>query len=105
MKFYDEADEIFIQKAADDSRRPELIKETSRKRKVLTWCAVLWSVCAFIQMILGMISGIYGLSHNFSASAAGWNFFMAAMIWMLVLKCETDLRLLKLVEKLKSSTR
>ena len=52
-----------------------------------------------------MIVGINDKSHNISASAAGLAFFMAALIWMQVLKLESDLRLLKLVEKLKSSTR
>jgi hypothetical protein len=103
MKSSDEADDTFAQTAADDSRRPELIKETSRKRTGLTWCAVLMSVCAFILMILGMISEIYGKSNI--PSIAVVEFFLAALIWMQVLKTESDLRLLKLVEKLKSSTR
>jgi hypothetical protein len=39
------------------------------------------------------------------SGVAGVEFAVAAMTWMQVLKMESDLRLLKLVEKLKSSIR
>jgi hypothetical protein len=98
MKSFDKADEAFIQMAVDDSSRPELIKETSRKRTIIFWCAVLISVCA-----LGMIFA--EINAKKASGVAGVEFAVAAMTWMQVLKIESDLRLLKLIEKLKSSIR
>jgi len=90
MKFFDKADDAFIQAAVDDSRRPELIKNTMRRQTIMFWCAVVISACALL-MIIG--------AHN--SGSAGVEFAVAAMTWMQVLKCESDLRLLKLVDKLK----
>ena len=99
MKSFDKADDTFIQMAVDDSRRPELIKETSRKRTILFWCAVLITVCALLMIFVETNAK----AHN--SGIAGVEFTVAAMTWMQVLKIESDLRLLKLVEKLKSSIR
>ena len=90
MKSFAKADDAFIQAAVDDSRRQELIKCTARRQTIMFWCAVVISVCA-VLMIFN--------AHN--SGSAGVEFAVAAMTWMQVFKCESDLRLLKLVDKLK----
>lgn len=95
MNSFDKADDAFIQAAADDTMRPALIKSTARRRTLLFWCAVVITLCA-----LGMIFAELNNRAN-NSEVAGVEFGVAVMTWMQVFKCESDLRLLKLVEKLK----
>jgi len=90
MKTFNKADDAFIQAAVDDSRRPELIKSTIRKQTIMLCCAVVISACALFMIFN---------AHN--SGSAEIEFAVAAMTWMQVLKCESDLRLLMLVDKLK----
>jgi hypothetical protein len=99
MKSYDQYDEWFVQTAVDDSLRPELIKLLSRKRTTTFWLAIGISLSALGLMFLEAVT-----TKNPVVIAV--QFFVTAMSWMLVLKFENDLRLLRLVEKLRSlSTR
>jgi len=98
MKSFDRADDAFIQAAVDDVRRLELIKSTARRRIIMFWCAVVITVCALGMMIAAMNDKNRNPA---GAGAAGVEFGVAAMTWMQVFKCESDLRLLKLVDKLK----
>jgi hypothetical protein len=100
MKILDKADDKFIQEAVDDKCRPWLIKETSRRRTMLFWCAVLVNVCAIAVIIFAMNDKFHNPA---GAGVVGIMCAVAAMQWMQVLKNDSDLRLLKLVEKLKSS--
>jgi uncharacterized membrane protein len=95
MKSFDQSDDAFIQMAVDDLHRPELIKITARKRTILFWCAMLITVCALV-IIFAETSG-----KPHGSGVAGVAFAGVAMSWMLVIRCESDLRLLKMVEKLK----
>jgi hypothetical protein len=95
MKSFDRADDAFIQAAVDDARRPELIRNTSCRRTKMFWGAMIISACA-----LGIFF-IEATGKTHSPELTGTMFFVAAMNWMQVFKCESDLRLLKLVDKLK----
>ncbi len=100
MKFLDRADDKFIQEATDDKYRPWLIGQTSRRRTIMFWCSVVISVCALGMMVVA----INDKHHNSTGfGVAGLEFTVAAMTWMQVFKCESDLRLLKLVDKLKKA--
>ena len=62
------------------------------------WLAVVISVCALVIMI----AAISDKNHNSTGFGVGSvDFTVAVMSWMQVIKCESDLRLLKLVENLK----
>ena len=98
MKFLDRADDKFIQAATDDSRRPELIKETSRRRTIMFLLAVVISGGALLMMC----AAVSDKNHNpIGGIVAAIEFTVAAMTWMQVFKCESDLRLLKIIEKIK----
>jgi len=98
MKSFDKADDAFISAAIDDARRPELIKTMSRRRNIIFWLAVVISVCALVIMI----AAISDKNHNSTGFSVGClEFTVAVMAWTQVFKCESELRLLKLVEKLK----
>ncbi|HZF02009.1 MAG TPA: hypothetical protein VE344_08955 [Methylomirabilota bacterium] len=97
MKSFDQADDAFIAMAVDETRRPDLIKNTSRRRTIIFWCAVVITVCALGMMI----AAINDKNHNSArGGVVGVEFAVAAMTWMQVFKCESDLRLLKLIDKL-----
>jgi hypothetical protein len=90
MKSFDLADDTFIKAATDDSRRPDLIEKTVHRRTRLFWCAIVVSVCAFFDVHNSGTDGVLAAQ-----------FAIVAMMWWQVFKCESDLRLLKLVDKLK----
>jgi hypothetical protein len=96
MKSFDKADDAFIQAAVDNTRRSELIRNTSYRRTKMFWGAVIITACALVIFFIEAT----GKTH--SPELPGAMFFVAVMNWMQVFKCESDLRLLKLVEKLKS---
>jgi hypothetical protein len=92
MKFFARADDRFIERGADDSQRQLAILQLSKKRTGAFWLAAFLGVCTFVMAFapgdrLGAGVGI-GLA--------------AAIQWMLVIKYESDLRLLMMVGKLKS---
>jgi hypothetical protein len=94
MKSFDKADNAFIQAAVDDTSRPDLIASTARRRTIVFWGAVITTVCALAVLFIEAS----GKTHN---SGMGPVFFtIAAMNWMQVMKCESDLRLLKMVDSL-----
>lgn len=95
MKDFDEADNVLIEMAVDDSRRQVAIKNLTRKRKHFFWCAAFFTVCL---SVIGF-SEVCGKTQN--SGFVAMDAFAAAMTWMGVFNCQSDLRLLKLVEKLK----
>ena len=80
-------DEQFERTAADPLRRRAAIGDLSRRRTILFWCALVSSVCA----IVGSFSGK-------SALAGLW--FAAAVQGSICFKFESDLRLLRVIERL-----
>ena len=96
MKYFDRADNEFVEAAADDSRRHAKIEEITRKRNQFHWTAWLMTGCA----LLFIIADIFSKQQHTSGAPAPL-FFVAALQWMQIFKCESDLRLLKLVDKLK----
>jgi hypothetical protein len=98
MRSFDKQDDVFIRAASDDSQRGFKIEELLLKRKKLMWSANIVTLCA---LAIALIEAC-GKSHS---GAGVFLIFAAAMVWMLAFNCEADLRLLKVIEMLKSSTR
>ena len=97
MKSFDKADDTFIQAATDDSTRQILIRELAGRRNLFQTIAILSTVIA-----LGSLSVCaFGKPSLSSVGILATMYFCATMQWMQVFKCESDLRLLKLVDKLK----
>ena len=80
-------DEQFERTAADPLRRRATIGDLSQRRTVLFWCALVTSVC-----------GIVGSFSGKAAMAGLW--FAAAVQWSICFKFESDLRLLRAIERL-----
>ena len=95
MKISDQEDNNFIDAAADDSRRRAMIEGLARQRKVFRWIAPITTLCALT------IAFIDGFEKSGNAAGSALALFIATMNWVLLFKCESDLRLLKLVEMLK----
>lgn len=77
----------FEETAADPMRRAAAIADLSNRRTIMFWCACIVS--------LATIASVFG-----SKSAGGVIGFSAAIQWMLVFKCESDLRLLRVLARL-----
>jgi hypothetical protein len=99
MKDAHRNDNNFVDAAVDDTRRRAKIQELAKQRQKLIWGAGVVTVCA---LGTAFIDG-FGKSNN--AAGCALILFVATMNWILLFKCESELRLLKLVDKLKSSIR
>jgi hypothetical protein len=82
-------DEEFDEMAADAARRREGIVSLTSRRDVLCWCAVIMTLVALPFFFT-----------NRSPAGAAAIGFAAAVQWMLLFKFESDLRLLRVVERL-----
>jgi hypothetical protein len=82
-------DKKFDDMAADPMRRPAAIVDLYRRRAVLFWLAIIISVCATVFSWIRETSGLL---------------FYAAVLWSLVLKLDSDLRLLRVVERLQKGS-
>ena len=80
-------DEKFAETAADPVRRLAAITDLTSRRTILAWCA-----CA--ATLLTIVSS-FG-----SKPVVGGLAFFAAIQWMLVFKFESDLRLLRVIDRL-----
>jgi uncharacterized membrane protein len=80
-------DEDFDEMIADPIRRRAKIADLSKRRILIFWCAVVISVCAIVEMWSGGTAAIGGV-------------FAAAVSWSIGMKMESDLRLLRVIERL-----
>ncbi len=80
-------DEKFAETAANTSRRAAAITDLSNRRAKLFWGACVGS--------LATIASTFARSEPDGALA-----FLAAILWMLVFKFESDLRLLRVIDRL-----
>ena len=87
-------DKQFEQMATDSVRRGEAIVSLSLRRDVMFWCAVVVTLCALATFLLSV--------HSAGAGPAAMG-FVAAVQWMLLFKFESDLRLLRVIERLRLS--
>ena len=85
-------DEQFDQMAADPLRRREGIAGLSRRRNMMFWCAAIMTLCALATFFLSLRTARGG-----GGAAIG---LAAAVHWMLLFKFESDLRLLRVIERL-----
>jgi len=85
-------DEQFDQMATDPARRREGIAGLSWRRNVICWCAVVATLCALATFLVSASKAGGG-----AAAAIG---FLAATHWMLLFKFESDLRLLRVIDRL-----
>jgi hypothetical protein len=86
---FDASDERFAEVAVDPERRLSAIRDLSWRRTILFWCAVVASlVCLPIPYLSG--------SHAIGAGSA----FAPAVMWILALKFDTDLKILQVVNRL-----
>jgi hypothetical protein len=85
-------DEEFDQTAADPTRRREAIVDFSRRRNIMFWAAIGMTLCALAIFFIS-------LRHDRGSAAVG---FAAAVQWMLLFKFESELRLLRAIERLQT---
>jgi|ERR1039457_2182458 hypothetical protein len=84
----------FEETAADPARRRAAIGDMSKRCTILFWCAMVISACVIISIFASNMSGKPGNS---------FLIFPAAVIWSIVFKVESDLRLLQVIERLHGS--
>ena len=96
MNYLERSDAKFVAQAANDSARQAAIERLSGTRRCTFWLAILASALFFIVFFLGArqpTSGAVGASIGLGVAVV--------MSWMNVMKMESDLRLLKVVEELR----
>lgn len=84
-------DKWFEQAATEPARRRAAIADFSKRRNILFWCAMVITLCALLS---AFASDMAGKSGGFAL------LFSAAVIWSIVFKFESELRLLQVIEKL-----
>jgi hypothetical protein len=85
----DEA-ERFAEAAVDPERRLSAIRDCSWRRTLLFWCAV---GATLLFLPIPYLSG----SHVMGAGSA----FAAALLWILAVKSDTELKILQVVNRLR----
>jgi uncharacterized membrane-anchored protein len=83
-------DETFTRTATDPIRRRASIADLTRRRRILFWCAILVSVGLCVSSYVGKSMNV-GLA------------FAAAIQWMICFKFESEIRLLKVIDRLQGS--
>jgi threonine/homoserine/homoserine lactone efflux protein len=78
-------DKRFEQTAAEPARRRAAIADLSKLRTIFFWLAIAMSVIAIASTWNGQASGLI---------------LVAAIIWSIFFKFESDLRLLRVIERL-----
>jgi hypothetical protein len=83
-------DEQFDQMAADPVRRREGIAGLSWRRNMMFWCALVMTLCALATFFMSVRTSRGGAAIGFAA----------AVQWMLLFKFESDLRLVRVIDRL-----
>lgn len=96
MNCLERSDSKFVAQATDDSQRSAAIEHLSGLRRTTIWVAALVSVLFLLIFTLGAFHPTLGAL----GGAVGVGFMMLSQ-WMTVIKIESDLRLLKVVEQLR----
>ena len=96
MNCLDRADAKFVAEATDDSQRRAAIERLSGVRRTTLWAAILSTVSFLIIFILGAFHPTFGAV----GGAIGIGFITMSQ-WVNLMKVESDLRLLKVVEMLR----
>ena len=86
-KMFTKHDDEFAEIAADPARRHAAIADFSRLRTKLFWCASFVSLCAVASILVSESTGVVLT-------------FFAAIQWIFVFKFESDLRLLRVIDRL-----
>ncbi|MDD2764822.1 MAG: hypothetical protein PHE83_12705 [Opitutaceae bacterium] len=89
---FTKTDERFAAFAADASRRPGMISSRQKVRTILFWCALSTTGSALVAMLSS--------HHGESALTVG-----ALIQWVLVLKFDSDVRLLAVLDKMPGASR
>jgi hypothetical protein len=96
MNYLERADAKFVAQAADDSQRRTAIEHLSGVRRKTFWGVTVLGICFLLIFILGAFHPTLGTL----GIAIGTGFF-TLFHWMNLMKFESDLRLLKVVEQLR----
>ena len=96
MNYLERSDAKFLAEAADGSLRLATIQRLSGVRRVAFGMGILLSGCFLLILILGAFHPTVGAA----GGAIGTGVFSVTQ-WMIGMKAESDVRLLKLVEQLK----
>jgi hypothetical protein len=88
-------DEQFERTAADPLRRRAAIGDLSLRRTILFWCALVTTACALVVGACALVGRLSG-----SSAVAAALYFAAAVHWSSVFKFESELRLLRVIERL-----
>lgn len=88
-------DEQFARTAADPIRREAAIRDLSHRRAILFWSALVTTACALVVVACSFVSHLSG-----NTAVAATLYFAAAVHWSLVFKFESELRLLRVIERL-----
>jgi hypothetical protein len=96
MNYLERADAKFVAQAADDYQRPATIEHLSGVRRTTWWVAILSTVSFLIIFFLGAFHPTFGAV----GGAIGIGFITMSQ-WVNLMKVESDLRLLKVVEMLR----
>jgi hypothetical protein len=96
MDYLERSDAKFVTQAADDSQRQAAIERLSGARRWMFWMAIWMSALFLFVFILGARHPTFGAVG--AAIGLGFGSVMSTVSFM---KCESDLRLLKVVERLR----
>ncbi len=88
-------DKWFAETAADPARRRAAIADYSKRRTILFWCAVASSLCALAVFAISIFSTS---KHGDAGGVAGMG-FSAAILWIIAMKFDSDLRMLKMYDQ------
>ena len=88
---FKKADMRFEEMAADPARRRAAITDFSKRRNIIGICAMVISACAILELWSG-------------GKAAAGGAFAAAVNWSICFKMESDLRLLRAIDRLQKDS-
>jgi hypothetical protein len=88
-------DKWFAETAADPARRRAAIADYSKRRVLFFWLAVVSSVLALAAIIVFL----YSASKPGEAGGMAAFIFSPIMIWMIGMKIDSDLRILKMYDQ------